>query len=326
MAQKRKRHQTQEKQAAQGAPRLGRVPNAPTIFRVKVFDAVSYDLIVNATQKLKPLLWLRDGGNVKTIRSAETPEELLEMIPLATGLALDAWHQSMRAFGAQALPLIGARLKETRALKDGELRDITYDLLVGELRWRGQAGAKVLLDSFDHLDEYGKSLASVALGLLGASQGADKIWSYYQKIVRVRKEDLFVGALWGLIDFGDLRAADALYEHLVRQRYFTELMGFLSLAGDQRALVPLLVLIPELDEDERWSPLLAASGIAHRIGREAVFAELRQRAPAEEDDEALEGVVERLMSHSLHDVEEYFALYYRGFTLDDVSGTLVDEI
>ncbi|MBN1146875.1 MAG: hypothetical protein JXA78_06450 [Anaerolineales bacterium] len=324
MSKTSKKHGARTTEEPQSPP-VGGLPSAQTIYRAKIVDAISNEMILKAQQKLKPLLWFRDGGNVKAVRAAGTAEELLDLIPLANGLAEDEWLVCMRGFGAEALPLLKAKLETAQYLQDVDLRDRIFELLISDLRWRGQAGAKTLLDSFDLLGDYGKSLASLALGLLQASESAERIWSYYQKAVRNSKENYFVGALWGLIDLGDARAAEALYQLLVRQRYFYELMGFLSLAGDQRALIPLLVLSTELGEDDRWDVFMAAVGIVHRMGRAAVFDELREHSPPDETDEGIEALIERIRSHSVQDVQEYFAMFYRGFTAEDVNASLWGE-
>jgi hypothetical protein len=69
------------------------VPSAATIFRAKILDAMSYEMVVKATNKIKPLLWVRDGSNVKAIRSVEIVEDLFNKIPLAHGLGEDTWHE-----------------------------------------------------------------------------------------------------------------------------------------------------------------------------------------------------------------------------------------
>jgi hypothetical protein len=56
---------------------------------MRLYDQASADLIRGAKEKLKPLLLLRDSGNIKRIQAAQTPEELLDLSPQATGL-LDA--------------------------------------------------------------------------------------------------------------------------------------------------------------------------------------------------------------------------------------------
>jgi hypothetical protein len=139
------------------------------------------------------------------------------------------------------------RLRSARGIKDPDERDRTIDRLVEALRWRGQAGSGALLDSFDELSDYGKSLASAALGLIGPverrAEAGDKIWDFHEKVKWERQESNFVGALWGLIDLQEPRAAQALLEHLLIGKFFYELFGFLSLAGDENSIVPLLSVV-----------------------------------------------------------------------------------
>jgi len=52
--------------------------------------------------------------------------------------------------------------------------------LIGALRWQGDAGAWVLRQRFDDLDNYGRCLACVVLGLLDERPAADEIWHFYQ--------------------------------------------------------------------------------------------------------------------------------------------------
>ena len=301
------------------------LPSAATIFRAKILDAMSYQMILKATDKIKPLLWARDGDIVKAIRSVETVEDLFSKIPLANSLGADAWHERARGFGEELVSLALKSLIEAPTLEDEDSKTQRYEILISELRWRGKAGAIALIDAFRALDDYGKCLASLVLGLLGAVQSADLIWKYYQEVQTEDNENLFVGALWGLIDLKDNRAADALYQRLIKQNYFYELMGFLSLAGDERSIVPLLVLVPELDEDQRWEPLMAASAIAHRIGRTATITELSRRMPEDEQEEEkdhVEGMADLLLSNSKQDIEEYFQIYYGGFSPDTISQSL----
>jgi len=304
------------------------VPSAATIFRAKILDAMSYEMVVKATSKIKPLLWVRDGSNVTAIRSAGSVDELFDKIPLAYGLALDAWHLRARDFGDELVSLAGEYFKEALTLKDENEQTQRYEILITEMRWRGQAGAKVLIDVFNSLNDYGKCLASVVLGLIGTVQSADLIWNYYQEVNKVRSENYFVGALWSLIDLKDKRAADLLYQRIIQQNYFYELMGFLALAGDSRSLVPLLVLVPELDEDQRWEPLMAASAIALRIGRAATVEEFSSRMPKDErevgEGKAVEDMADLLLSNSKQDIEQYFQIYYSGFNPETISQELFD--
>jgi hypothetical protein len=78
-----------------------------------------------------------------------------------------------------------------------------------------------------------------------------------------------VGALWGLIDLQDERAADALLELLTQGRRFYELFGFLSRAGDRRAIIPLLQLAMGAD-CAAAAPDTALNG--NQTGRSTVYS------------------------------------------------------
>lgn len=268
-----------------------------------------------ATSILKPILWMRDGGDVKRIKSARTAEELLDLVPLAKGLGDAAWQNRMRQFGSEVVPLISERVKTVGNIRDKTMRHMTFEKLIAELRWRGDAGAEVLLERFDELDDYGKSLACVVLGLLGAQASADQLWAFYQKVAHNQRETHFVGPLWGLIDLKDERAGGALVELLGKGRDFYELFGFLSLAGDARAVVPLL---RAMQKEENMDAMMALLSIAHRIGRDAFMAEL-DKVASEEPREEWEAFADELLSKPASAAEEYFASFYRGLTPDDVA-------
>ena len=229
-----------------------------------------------ATALLKPLLWMRDGGSVRQIRQARTAEELIDLVPDSHGLGATAWYERMAEFGPDALPLMSRRLRMTKRIEDEELQSLTYDRLIEALRWRGDDGARVLQRRFDALSDYGQGLASVALGVLGEGQAADKIWKFYRRAVRNRRETYFVGALWGLIDLEDRRVGGALAHLLDRGQYFYELFGFLSLAGDARAILPLLTDAAQRPEEEKMHATMALVSIVHRLGKEPLLAELRK--------------------------------------------------
>ena len=294
------------------------VPSAATLFRFHVLDPETMDLIDKAVSFLKPLLWARDGKAVRRIQRAETAEELLELLPLASGLGEPAWRERMGQFEAEVVPLISERLKTARDIQDEDLQDMTLDALIGELRRRGDAGAKVLLECFDVLSDYGQSLACVALGLLGEQAAADRIWRFYQRVVRNRRETYFVGALWGLIDLADERAGGALADLLAQRQYFYELFGFLSLAGDVHSVDSLADEIFRRPDDDKLEPMMALIGVAHRAGRDAMVAELEKHTSPDETREDSESLADELLAQPLSDVQEYFELFYRGLTLDDL--------
>jgi hypothetical protein len=276
-------------------------------------------LMDRATSLLKPVLWARDGENVRQIRRAATAEEVLDLLPLASGLAESEWYKRMRQFGPEVIPLISKRLRTVRKIRDGDARDMTVEKLIGVLRQHGDAGASVLLERFDDLNEYGQSLACVMLGLLGAEASADQIWRFCQKAMHRRRDNPFVGPLWGLIDLKDERAGQALVDLLKGKRFFYELFGFFSLAGDTRAVLPLLEEMYWRPDERKGDPMMALIGVAHRIGREDLLAEFEKGAAPDESRDEMEALADDLLAKPLEDVQEYFALFYRGLTEADVA-------
>jgi len=196
---------------------------------------------------------------------------------------------------------------------------VALERLITQLRWRGDAGAEALMECFDDLTDYGRSQACVALGLLNAQASADKLWAFYQETVRDQRETYFIGALWGLIDLRDKRAADALADLLRDGRHFYELFAFLSMAGDARSVAPLMRRAMQMPKDDSLEPAMALLGIAHRIGRDALVAALDELTPHEEPREDLEAVADDVLSRPASLVEQYFALFYRGLTPDDLA-------
>lgn len=307
-------------QRPRSAPTRVRVPSTQTFFRFLLADPQTRDLWHKATSKLKPILWMRDRAAVKQVKSARTAKELVNLVTLASGLGEAAWRERMRQFGPEVVPLISERLKTVGNIRDEATRDMAFEKLIAELRWRGDAGAEVLLERFDDLNNYGKSLACVVLGLLGAQASADKMWAFYQKVKRNwRQTTHFVGPLWGLIDLKDERAGGALASLLSEGRDFYELFGFLSLAGDARAVVPLMAGAMQKPREENMDAAMALVSIAHRIGRDAFVTELDKIVSLEEPREAREAFADEILSKPASIAEEYFASFYRGLTPGDVA-------
>jgi hypothetical protein len=127
-----------------------------------------------------------------------------------------------------------------------------------------------------------------------------------------------VGALWGLIDLQDERAGEALVELLHQQRRFFELFGFLSLAGDERAVLPLLQAMQRMPEEARMDPTMALLSISHRLGRETLLAELEKAASPQETRADREAAVEAILSKPAEYARTHFQLFYRGLTADDL--------
>jgi hypothetical protein len=223
----------------------------------------------------------------------------------------------MRRVGPEALPLIAARLRNARRL-DAHMRDRVVEKLVAELRWRGAGGAAVLLECFDTLDDYGRSLACVALGLLGAHEAADLIWGFLWQVAYSRRESYLVGPIWALADLHDERLPGALADLAESGRTFIELFGFLSAFGNALAVAPLIELILSTRDDDRYEPMLALVSIAHRIGRDALAAELAELIPDDRPPSA-EDMADSLLARPASDAEEHFALFHHEMRPEDLA-------
>ncbi len=290
-----------------------RMPSAQTVFRATLVKPETGDVIRKMTMKFSPLLMLRDGPAVKKIRQAQTPEELLDLVPLATGLAGFTWDDRARAFGAQGLPAMREHLLTAGKAKDIELRHHAYEKIIAALRWLGDDGGETLLNCFDALDDYGKSQACVVLGLLGVRAAADKLWAFYERAVWELKNDSFVGALWGLTDLHDARAAAALTDLLEQGRGFYELYGLLALTGGARAVLPLVATVEGAARDASMDPTMALIAIGHRIGRAALIAELARNATMEADRAIAAEVADGILGKPADWPEEHFEAFYHGF-------------
>jgi hypothetical protein len=311
----RKRRRAAERPAVTGAP--VDVPSAASFFRFCFLDAESSGLMNRATTWLRPFVGERDKDAVTQIERATSAEEVIDLVPLATGAGEPVWQERVRQFGPEAVPLISQRLAVLHETQEKQLRDMMLEELIGALRWQGDAGAWVLRQQFDDLDNYGRCLACVVLGLLDERPAADKIWHFYQRVVRNHRQNHFVGALWGLVDLRDERAGEALVDLIAQGRDFYELYGFLSLAGDARVIVPLLSRVAQ-EPRENEQAAMALVSIAHWVGRDTFMAELDKIATQESAQER-RAFAERFFSVPESRAREYFGWFYRGLTAEDLA-------
>jgi hypothetical protein len=324
MAKRSKKRQAQRspaphpRRAAEQAGAQQDAPSAATMFRFQIVDRQTHAKLRKSTNaQMDPELWERDAGLIEMIRRAPNAEALIDLAPLAIGLAEEEWENRMRRVGPEALPLIAARLKNARRL-DAHMRAQAYEKLLAELRWRGDAGVATLLECFDALDDYGRSLACVSLGLLGAHSAADQIWNHLWSVAYSRRESFLVGPLWALADLHDERLPGALADLAESGRGFAELLGFLSAHGDARAVAPLIEKIVLAREEERYEPMLALVSVAHRIGRDALIAELSALIPDDRPPSA-EDMADSLLSRPTTEAEAYFALFHHRLRPEDLA-------
>ncbi len=305
------------------------IPSAHTLWRSTNLDFRNQETIAKALTQFQPSVLQRDAARIERIQNAPDVEAVLDLTPIATGLADYAWIKRMRAFGPAVAKNIAVRLNSDWLHTHVKEHSRIQEICIGALRWYGEEGSDALLSCWDSLDDYGRSIACIALGLLGAQRSADRIFDFYQKARTLDSDNYFVGALWGLIDLQDKRAADALLDLLNKKRSFYELFGFLSLAGDKRAILPLFIraaMHSRSPEEIMGDPLWAMTGIAHRIGRTELTEELNNVFVP---DKALSDTLERLVHHvfkfSFEDVKNHFQLYYATEALEFPVATGLDN-
>jgi hypothetical protein len=99
---------------------------------------------------------------------------------------------------------------------------------------------------------------------------------------------------------------------LVEGREFYELYGFLSRAGDRRAVLPLLFRVIEGNDQTRADAMWALTSIAYRIGRSGLIEELEsaESSPDVNVGEDYENFADRVYSYSASEAENHFALFY----------------
>lgn len=284
------------------------VPSAHTMWRTMHLDFRIDETIAEALTRFQPAILQRDGQAVRWIEQAADLDAVLDSAPRALGLADAAWSRRMREFGPEAADVVAARINSGWLRAHRGDRDGMQERLIGALRWCDDRGVAALLSCWDALDDYGRSLAAMVLGLLGAHQSADRLWAFYQA-TRSGSNKLFVGPLWGLIDLGDSRAADALAGLLDEKRDFYEKYGFVSRAGDHRVVAPLLYELLLGVDDIKSDAMWALTGVAWRMGRDAFQRQLMDDID-DPDGRQAASIVDLVFRYSQADVERQFATFY----------------
>jgi hypothetical protein len=297
---------------------LAAVPCAQTLLRwnllrlAKLVDSGSPLRSVPAV--LRPLVWMRSGGVIQSIERALDAEEVISLAPEAVGAAEQAWHARLRQFGPPIVPLLAQALVKCEVLH-GERRNVFVERLVSAFYWFGDAGAAALLACFDCLDDYGKSLSCVVLGLFQHKPAAGRLWDFLNHALPAAgevPERLYVGSLWALIDLGDARAADAVASLLETGDWFYELPDFVALAGDLRCVEPvLLALALASSQEERQSLMMALACILLRSGEAPIIAKVRKTVDVE-DEASAERFVGDLSEKLLPQCESYLRVLRLG--------------
>ena len=293
------------------------VPSAQTLLRwnllrmAKLGDSGSALQIVPAA--LRPLVLMRTRAHIHAIEEAEDAEDVIALAAEALGAAEQTWHVRLRQFGPPVVPLLAHALRNSTLLY-GERRNHFVEHLVAAFYWFGDSAAAALLGCLDTLDDYGKSLSCVVLGLLGHKPAAGRLWDFlnYARAARKDPERLYVGPLWGLIDLDDARAADAIASLLGPGKWFYELPDFVALAGDLRCVEPVLMaLAVDSNQEERQNLMMALACILQRSGT-LPFASEVKKAAGTADAAATKRFVEDLEEKLVPRCEDYLDLIRQG--------------
>jgi hypothetical protein len=90
------------------------LPSAQTLFRADLLDPQIEALLTQLSMRVKPELRERDAARVAQVEQATTVEAVLDLLPIATGMAEPAWQRRMQQFGPEAVPNRSAAQRDTR--------------------------------------------------------------------------------------------------------------------------------------------------------------------------------------------------------------------
>ena len=295
------------------------VPNAVTLMRFYLLTPEMNALVGQTLRQISPTVWERDRGKAERIERADTPEALLDLAIQASGLAQGPWLRNVKELAPQVIPLLAERLKCARDVQDNGQRTQLVERLIEALYVCGPESAAALLDCFPALDDYGKSLAAAVMGMLGARESADTLWDFFNTIVEQPEENYFVGPLWGLVDLGDPRAADALAGILGDGFFFFAAFAMAHRAGDARLVLPLLYAMVRGDEKVLVSARFALISIASRTGRAAMLEALASTGgDSDLTDAQRETLADRLLTCDPRWSEDYFASFFESMDMSQV--------
>jgi len=183
---KRRRKLQKRRSAHQAAPTLRRAQNskgpvvsAQTMWRTMHVDFSVQEELVATTLRVQPSLWQRDAEKIKRIEQASDVEDVLDLVPTATGVADYAWLKRMRGFGASGADAIAERLTGGWLCNHPKAQAGIQERCIGALRWCDNENADALIRCWDAFDDYGRSLGCILVGLLDVRPEADRVWKYF---------------------------------------------------------------------------------------------------------------------------------------------------
>lgn len=261
------------------------------------------------------------------IDSAPTVAAWLDLLPLIATVdtrLTTAWVQRIASFAPHAAPLIVAHMAQLD-MPDASLLVWSQERMAVALQRLGPPAASALRAAFDTLDDYCKALACVVIGQVGAREHADLVWDCFEALFEGAETCIFMGPLWALTDLEDARAAEAVARAIDEGWDCLGLAAIAGRVGDRRSLVPLLQWLQDTGEPPAPSILAATSGVARRIGRDAIIAEF-EAAGITPDPDTMESntdsLVELLLSQPPDLAATALDMFFTPQTLDDVRGDI----
>jgi hypothetical protein len=263
----------------------------------------------------------------RRIRRAKSASELLDLLPLDHPSLIAEWEKHWEAFSPKIARLAAQRLAKP-SLWPVEGQRWAQERLVCALHRLGPPAVQPLIGVFETLDDYGKALACLALGQLGARDAGDAFWQYYVRAYETPETGWFLAPLWALVDIADPRAADAVAAALEDDWDFDELAAIAGRAGDHRALLPLLGWMMLYSEEPPAAVTGAATLVAHRMGREAILEALSNlpNSGGPDSPEISPAILaDSLLKISVEQAEEGIAGYFTPVTVESLMAEIMDS-
>jgi hypothetical protein len=266
---------------------------------------------------------------IEPLRKARSVRELLDLIPVDDDVVLlSVWTLAATARGPAAAPEIAEHMVRVGTTSQDGAAWIQQRLAV-ILFGFGASAVLALEDVFEALDPFGKAVACVVLGQLGASGSADKMWAYFFEAYEDPAPGYFIGPLWGLIDLNDPRAVEAVAQVATDHWTFPELPAMIAKVGDRRAVRPLLLWMMKEEPDPDHPLMHALTLLGHRIGRQVIIEEVEASATPQEPEQGQEvspaELADLILRNPVEPARAAFRTMFETLTLEELIASFRDH-
>jgi HEAT repeat protein len=249
-----------------------RPPSAQTLFRWQFTQTRSVAIEQHSRSPLTKV----DEANLKLVQETESIEELINLILRVREYPFFKLEDKLAEL-CGSVEGLKKLIQNFESSKDEFQKDslLTIIGLIIIKRRPDLPLYELLIDLFDRLRGYYKSMVAVLLGVLGDNRAADPLWNFFQK---VKDTEDVKGALWGLVELNDKRVNEHLSQVLSgpEKNFFYELLPFTAKIGDKRVVGPLFRLIARSKNmNTRDEALYALAYIVKREGTGVIMNYLR---------------------------------------------------